>query len=872
MFRFFKNALSPTQPESPDRGGQAPPMRKVLNVGGNNKNIAIPVHYDGWRHVLLDIDPAGNPDVVCDARDLASLIAGEYDAIYCSHNLEHYYRHDVRRVLGGFRHILRQDGFAHIRVPDMEELMQVVVANRLDIDDILYDSSRGPISVLDVIYGYGIEIEGSGNDFYAHKTGFTRKSLAAALRAAGFTHVYTKAGELEIAAIAFKQKPDGAVMSLLRIDKDYRAEQDDDEGSAADPASESARHRREGNRLLAQGEREAAAACYRQAISVNPADASAHLNLGFVLAELGQDSEARGFLEQAVRLDPKLEDAHYLLGTLTERLGDADAAIRHLGAALTLRPEMEVASRDLCRVLFHRGEYGRARRVAEQGLRLNPQSADLHLYLGNLHLHAKAYDPAIACYEKALSIQPDYAAVLSNLGKASMEQGKVDAAVAFYRRALQFDADAIAVEAMSCLLFARSYQAGDTPEAYLEEARRYGRMVAAKAVPYAAWPCSRTEEGPLRVGLVSGDFLSHPVGYFLESILKHLKPGKIALVAYPTVPEEDDLTARIKPCFEAWHPLAGLSDAAAARRIHEEGIQVLVDLAGHTSHNRLPVFAWRPAPVQATWLGYFASTGVAEMDYLLSDPMSVPESERANFTENVWYLPDTRLCFTPPGSRDALPPGPLPAQRNGHLTYGCFQNVSKLNDGVLSAWGRIFRAQPQARLRIQSKQLEDPAARDRLLKRLAAVGVPPANVRLEGPSSREQYLAAHRDIDVMLDTFPYPGGTTTCEALWMGVPTLTLAGNTLLSRQGASLLACAGLADWVAANEADYVDKAVALTGDIDRLAALRAGLRDRVLASPLFDAARFAANLEEALLGMWRDHGRGEMARAVANKNGRVP
>lgn len=866
MFRFVKNILSQSQPEPPERGGQAIGVRRVLNVGGNNKTIAIPAYYDGWEHVLLDIDPAGNPDVICDARDLASLGAGEYDAVYCSHNLEHYYRHDVRRVLGGFRHVLRQDGFAHIRVPDMEELMQRAVANRLDIDDVLYDSSRGPISVLDVIYGYAVEIEDSGNDFYAHKTGFTRKSLTTALRAAGFTHVYTKAGELEVVAIAFKQRPDGATIALLGIDKDYRPEQDNGEVPVANPASESANLRRQGNRLLAQGDREAAEACYRQAISVNPAEAGAHLNLGFVLAERGQDAEARGFLEEAVRLDPRLEDAHYLLGTLTERLGDVEAAIRHLDAALALRPDMEVASRDLCRVLFHRGDYDRARQVAAQGLRLNPQSADLLFYLGNLHLHAKAYEPAIACYEKALSIQPDYAAVLSNLGKACMEQGRVEAAVAHYRKALQIDADAIAVEAMSCLLFARSYQAGDTPQAYLEEARRYGRMVAAKATPYADWPRSRTQAGPLRVGLVSGDFLSHPVGYFLEGILKHLRPGKVALVAYPTVPEEDDLTARIKPSFQAWHSLAGLSDAAAARRIHEDGIQLLVDLAGHTSHNRLPVFAWRPAPVQATWLGYFASTGVAEMDYLLADPISVPESECANFTEKIWYLPDTRLCFTPPGSRDALPPGPLPAQRNGHLTYGCFQNVSKLNDDVLSVWGRIFRAQPQARLRIRSKQLDDAAARDRLLKRLAAAGVPPANVALEGPSSREQYLAAHRDIDVMLDTFPYPGGTTTCEALWMGVPTLTLAGNTLLSRQGASLLACAGLADWVAANEADYVDKAAALTGDIDRLAALRAGLRDRALASPLFDAPRFAANLEEAFLAMWLDHGWGGVAGAAAN------
>ena len=192
-------------------------MRKVLNVGGNSKDIALPALYDGWEIVLLDIDPRGNPDVLCDARELSRLEGAEYDAVYCSHNLEHYYRHDVPRVLAGFRHVLKGDGFAHIRVPDMSELMRVVVQKRIDIDDVLYQSPAGPITVRDVIYGYGVEIERSGNDFYAHKTGFTEKSLQSMLHACGFTHVYTGTGNLEVSAAAFKAPPAEYARRLLAL-------------------------------------------------------------------------------------------------------------------------------------------------------------------------------------------------------------------------------------------------------------------------------------------------------------------------------------------------------------------------------------------------------------------------------------------------------------------------------------------------------------------------------------------------------------------------------------------------------------------------------------------------------------------------------
>jgi predicted O-linked N-acetylglucosamine transferase (SPINDLY family) len=278
---------------------------------------------------------------------------------------------------------------------------------------------------------------------------------------------------------------------------------------------------------------------------------------------------------------------------------------------------------------------------------------------------------------------------------------------------------------------------------------------------------------------------------------------------------------------------------------------VLIDLAGHTAHNRLPVFACRPAPVQVTWLGYFASTGLAEIDYLLADAVGVPPEHQGHFTETVWYLPVTRLCFSVPAGAPAV--APLPALRNGAVTFGSFQNLAKLNDDVLALWARVLHALPSSRLRVQHKRLLDHVVAETLLRRLQQIGIAADRISLQGPMPRHEYLAAHGEVDLILDTFPFPGGTTTCEALYMGVPTVTLAGDRMIGLQGASLLTAAGLGDWVAHDPQRFVELAVARATDLDALAQLRACLRDRVLASPLFDAPRFAGHFEAALWAMWQ-------------------
>jgi predicted O-linked N-acetylglucosamine transferase (SPINDLY family) len=561
-----------------------------------------------------------------------------------------------------------------------------------------------------------------------------------------------------------------------------------------------------------------------------------------------QGKDALHAFRKVIELMPEDAEAHFNLGNTVKDLGKLDDAIASYRMAVTLKPDFAMAYFNLGNVLRRAGKIKDAAESFRRTVEINPGLAQAHCNLGTALLALGQYNAAEASYRRAIEINPHIAEAYYNLGNALRKMGRLDDAEENYRLAVEIKPDY--AQAQSNLLFTLNYTA-KAPEYCLEEARRYGRMVSQKVTArYSTWQCAAHPER-LRVGMVSGDLHNHPVGYFLESLLANLDPARVELIAYPTDLTVDSLTARIKPYFTAWKPLHGLSDEDAARLIHGDCLHVLLDLSGHTDESRLSVFAWKPAPVQVAWLGYFATTGVGEMDYLLADEVGVPEEQRKYFTETIWYLPDTRLCFTPPATE--LPVAALPAQKNGYITFGCFQNLSKVGDDVLAAWGSILNRLPSARLRWQCKQFGDPAVVAQLVERLQQHDIDPERVTMLGAVGREAYLNAHAEVDVMLDTFPFPGGTTTCEALWMGVPTITLAGETLLARQGASLLTAGGLEDWIVTSVEDYIAKAVAVANDLPKLAGLRACLREQVRVSALLNAQRFAKNVEDALWGMWQ-------------------
>ncbi|MDP2196970.1 MAG: tetratricopeptide repeat protein, partial [Sulfurimicrobium sp.] len=523
--------------------------------------------------------------------------------------------------------------------------------------------------------------------------------------------------------------------------------------------------------------------------------------------------------------------------------------------ALQIQPDDAEVHNNLGAILQELGHLNEAEAHCRRALQIKPDDAKAHNNLGAILHELGRLDEAEACFRQALQINPNYAKAHNNLGITLQDLGRLDEAEPCFKQALQIEPDY--ASARSNLLFSLNYAPNSIPSYCFAEARQYGQRITRKvASRFSVWPCAKNPVR-LRVGLVSGDFNNHPVGYFLESLLQQLDSTAFELIAYPTNHKTDELTARIKPRFSAWEPLSGLNDEAAAQRIHGDGIHILIDLSGHTRHNRLPLFAWKPAPVQVSWLGYFATTGVAEIDYLIADPWTLPETEEPYFTEKIWRLPETRLCFSHPDIDLAV--SPLPALTKGHITFGCFNNLTKMNKEVVALWSKVLSTVPGSRLFLKAKQLGETAVQQHTIERFAEYGIDAERLILEGAESREKYLTAYQQLDIALDPFPFPGGTTSVEGLWMGVPVLTLAGERFLSRQGVGIVMNAGLPDWVAADADDYVARAAAHAGDLQSLSKLRNELRQQTLASPLMDAKRFAIHFATALQGMYQAWSNGE-------------
>jgi protein O-GlcNAc transferase len=605
--------------------------------------------------------------------------------------------------------------------------------------------------------------------------------------------------------------------------------------------------------LLADlGRLDEAVAGYLRVLAVKPDYAEMHYCMGNALKGLGRVAEAAQCYRRAGGLKPDYLEAHSSLGSALQELGQLDEAAASYGRALELKPDYAEVHGNLGNVLRNLGKLEEAAASYRRVLAIQPESAEACSNLGVALSELGRFDEAMASFHRALELNPGLPGLHNNIGNTLKDLGELERAETSYLQGLQIKPDDS--ELHSNLLFLQNYRANLSAPQLLAQAMRYGEMAARRARPYAAWSNPREPGRRLRVGLLSGDFRAHPVGYFLDSILQVLAstaPDQLELFAYPSYFCDDAVTRRIQAHCHHWQSALGLSDESLARRIHDDGIDVLIDLSGHTAHNRLPVFAWKPAPVQATWLGYLATTGLKAIDYLIADAWTLPETEEANFTEEIWRLPESYLCFTPPTSDIGV--GPLPALGNGYVTFGSFNNLTKMNDAVVALWARVLASVPDSRLLLKSRQLADASVRQRVLGDYARHGVDGARLILEGLVPRSEYLKPFRRMDIALDPFPYTGITTSVESLWMGVPVLTLAGKSFLSRQGVGLMMNAGLPDWIADDADDYVARAASHAADLRALASLRGGLRERALASPIFDAPSFARHFEAALRGMWR-------------------
>jgi predicted O-linked N-acetylglucosamine transferase (SPINDLY family) len=670
-----------------------------------------------------------------------------------------------------------------------------------------------------------------------------------------------------------------------------------------------------GNVLQDLGELDAAAASYGKAIAFHPAYAEAHSNLGNVLRAQERHADAIVHYRRAIELNPALRVAHRGLAIALRATDDFDGALEHaraglepddaeghctLGRSLRSMNDFDGAARLFeraceidpgyalawCRLgelRCQQGEYEESLRLCRHAIELDPELADAYNFLGLAYHNLDRMAASELSHRHAIDLNPDDADAHHNLAAALFRLDKLDEAMSEYRIAQELGVDPVKIQltlgdilwakrdfagavaafreavehdphrAYARLLFNMSSSPAFAPEEWVVDAQRYGDYLArdARLLSHDREQRARQARGrPLRVGFVSGDLRQHPVGIFLESVLAHLDRTRIEPHAYVTFVVEDDVTARLKSGFASWKKLTCLNRDQAARMIHDDGIDVLVDLAGHTNWSGLPVFAHRPAPVQASWLGFFATTGCRAIDYFIGDPHTLPADEAHHFVEQPWHLPDSYLCFTPPAYDVAV--GPLPMATNGGVTFGCFGKLTKISDDVIALWSRLLHALPDARLMLKAHELGASDLNRATLERFARHGIGAHQLILEGGSPRAEYFNAYNRIDIALSPFPYPGGTTTAEALWMGVPVIGMKGGRFVTHICESLLHAAGMGDWIAADEDAYLAKAIAFARDRDALAALRATLRERTLASPLCDAARFARNLEDAFHGMW--------------------
>ncbi len=912
--------------------------KSVLNIGGGNKRIPIPTHYEGWRHVLLDVDPSGDPDIVLDARELTTLPTAVYDAVYFSHCLEHFHHHEVPRVLDGIRHVLKDDGFAEIRVPNLRGAMEFMLAKGMDLEDVAYTSPAGPITFRDMCYGFSKAIERSGVDFMCHKTGFSEKSLAAVLRRCGFAPVLVQRDPMDrlfgLRALAFKQAPTEEQRSFLRIeslglqtsengktggeghfDKAYTLHRAGD----LKKAEESYRVLLNNNpnsvavlcnlgALLRQTERpHEAVDLYRKAIDQEPGNAMLYANLGRALADMHRYKAASEAYREALAIDPGLEEVYANLGraefnlnprktsesaieetfhkaTNLHRQGNRDEAERlyrgilrsnpdyvpavvNLGVlmresgrpteaieyyqkALALEPGNASTLGKLGHLLANLGHYEEALNAFRRATESDPESAPAHDNLGFVLMQMNRYDEAAVALKKAVEINPSDANAWNNLGSVYQRQCLVDEGIACHRRAIDLRPGFIMAHSnvLFDMHFSHAYTPEEMAEAHKEWSRRHEKPLRRKAYRHSP---RDSKQKPLRVGFVSPNFEPHPVSYFLAPIFRVRDPQEWQAVCYSDVLTRNRISDKFRRQADTWRDIAGLKDDEVADLVRKDEIDVLVDLAGHTGHNRLLVFARKPAPVQVSWIGYFDTTGLEAMDYLIADATCLPQEYEHLYTEKIIRLPDGFLCYDRPSVAPEV--NALPALERGYITFGSFNQLAKVQLPVVEAWAKLLEQVQSARLVMRCKALGDKSVRERYARLFEALGVSRDRLDLLPGTSLKGYFESYHQIDISLDPFPFVGGTTTCDSLWMGVPVVTFTGDRFCSRHSASHIRNVGLGKLVAEDLDGYLELAAELAGDLGLLVQIRATLREMCAKSPLFDAERFHRNFVNALRQMWK-------------------
>jgi predicted O-linked N-acetylglucosamine transferase (SPINDLY family) len=564
----------------------------------------------------------------------------------------------------------------------------------------------------------------------------------------------------------------------------------------------------------------------------------------------GRLKEAETGYRQVLRWQPTHGDALSNLGALLRQTGHFEEAVRILEKAVQVSPGQAAAWSNLSNLYRDIGRHAQAISAGRRAAELAPRDATVLSNLGNALFQVDAFDEAKAVLERAVGCDPRFPNAWTNLGNVHQRQCHVEEAIACYAKALEVNPQHVVAHSnqLFCMHFVPRYTPDEIARAHRAWAQRHEQPLLGRRLP------PRPVDGAapvLKVGMVSSDLREHPVADFLRPLVKHWPAHRLELHFYSAASVPDQMSRWFKERASGWRDIAGLDDDGLARQIRADAIDVLFDLTGHTAKHRLLAFARRPAPVQVGWLGYFDTTGMDSMDFMLADEVCVRPGEEGRYAEKVICLPQDFVCYEPPA--DAPPVGRLPAEMTGQVTFGSMNQIAKVTDEVIRLWARVVKAVPGSRLLMGGKAFNDESTRQVFLRKFEAEGLSGERLILRPGTHKAGVLATYNEIDIALDPFPCAGGTTTCEALWMGVPVVSLFGERFSGRHSAAHLMAVGQPDLVTHDEQAYVDLARRLAQDLPELSRLRAGLREQMRQSALCDGAAFSHHFLAAVESMWR-------------------
>ncbi len=599
-----------------------------------------------------------------------------------------------------------------------------------------------------------------------------------------------------------------------------------------------------GNALQALGETQRAIRAYEKALEIEPRLAPAWNNLGTLLNKLNRTDDAEKLFHKALSINPKYKDAWNNLGICYDNKGRTIQALKAYEKALELDSNYSLALNNKGNLLLRQNRSEEALVCFEAATKANRNVAEAWNGCGYAHKNLGQLQQAVNCFKKSIALNREYAEAWNNLGLTYADQGLLDDALDAFRTALKICPTYVACH--SNLLLFLNYLPG-LHEKTLFEAHVNWAATHQKYAEGNQFTRRTDFSRPIHIGFVSADFCRHPISYFLLPVLRNLSADKFRIFCYSNSVLEDDLTMMVKKYCHAWRSIVDQSDQELAQSIRQDRIDVLFDLSGHTSRHRLTAFSLQPAPLQLSWLGYPHTTGLESIDYVLSDSICLPDFLHWQYSEKVAFLPNSRCCYEAPLYAPAI--NDLPALKNGFITFGSFNNPVKINEKSIAMWSDILHRCNKSVLALSWKTLSDASIADSILNRFENHSIESERIKmLGGTRKHKQVFSDYLQIDIALDTYPFSGGLTSCEAMWMGVPVVSLAGKRPASRQSASMLAEIELDELVNFSPSDYCDCAVNLANNTKKLANIRKSLRSRMLNSTLCDEERFTFDFEKTV------------------------